>query len=242
MDNFEKELEKRVAKVESEYREHFETLQEQVFTRVKAFMAESITNNSKNSPELEAKVSTYEPVIESIVRTLKDSGILLESENVSINEAVTMIGELTEAVNEQTRKIKDLQKMLKIHELINQELNGLDKKIVQEALTHFQGEDLEGDELSKKLIEFVSKRKAGNKAIQFEAINVEEELDGIGAMLECNAPKVKDSKFKPSKKIDIKGIAKRVVTESVALNLNESDEVGQADEVKQFMKEFEHLA
>jgi hypothetical protein len=209
---------------------------------VKSFMAEAITNNSKNSPELEAKVSTLEPVVEAIVRTLKDSGILNESENVSINEAVTMISELTEAVSEQTRKIKDLQKMLKIHELINQELNGMDKKIVQEALTHFQGEDLEGDELSKKLIEFVSKRKAGNKAIQFESINLDEELDNVSTLLENKAPKAKDTSFRPSKKIDIKGIAKRVVTESVALNLNESDDADQPDEVKQFMRDFEHLA
>lgn len=242
MDNIEKEVEKRVAKIEAEYRGHFETLQEQVFTQVKSFMAEAITNNSKNSPELEAKVSTLEPVVEAIVRTLKDSGILNESENVSINEAVTMIGELTEAVSEQTRKIKDLQKMLKIHELINQELNGMDKKIVQEALTHFQGEDLEGDELSKKLIEFVSKRKAGNKAIQFESINLDEELDNVSTLLENKAPKAKDTSFRPSKKIDIKGIAKRVVTESVALNLNESDDADQPDEVKQFMRDFEHLA
>lgn len=242
MDNIEKEVQKRVSKIEDEYRSHFEALQEQVFTQTQAYLAEAIINNSKNSPELEAKVSTYEPIVEAIVRTLKDSGILNQSENVNINEAVTMIGELTEAVSEQTRKIKDLQKMLKIHELINQELNGLDKKIVQEALTHFQGEDLEGDELSKKLIEFVSKRKAGNKPVQFESI--ESELDNVSAILEGTVGKTKEksTKFSPTKKIDIKGLSKRVVTESVGLNLNESDDADQPDEVKQFMRDFEHLA
>ena len=243
MPNFEEELNKRVAKIEADYRNHFDNLQEQVFTQVKNFMAESITNNAKVSPELEAEVSTYRPVIESIVRSLKESGILNKSEDVNINEAVTIISELTEAVSDQTRKIKDLQKMLRIHELINQELNGLDKKIVQEALNHFQGEDLEGDELSKKLIEFVSKRKPGNKAVQFESINLEDELDGVSAILENKDPKKKDVSFKPTKKIDIKGLAKRVVTESVALNLNESeDDSEQSDEVKQFMKDFEHLS
>lgn len=244
MPNFDEELNKRVAKIEADYRAHFEGLQDQLYDQVKTFMAEAITNNAKISPELEAEVSTYRPVIESIVRSLKDSGILNKSEDVNINEAVTIISELTEAVTDQTRKIKDLQKMLRIHELINQELNGLDKKIVQEALTHFQGEDLEGDELSKKLIEFVNKRKAGNKAIQFESINLDEELDGVTAIMENKEAKQKDpKKFSPTKKIDIKGLAKRVVTESVALNLNESeDDSEQSDEVKQFMKDFEHLS
>ena len=243
MDNIEKEVQKRVSKIEDEYRSHFEALQEQVFTQTQAYLAEAIINNSKNSPELEAKVSTYEPIVEAIVKTLKDSGILNQSENVNINEAVTMIGELTEAVSEQTRKIKDLQKMLKIHELINQELNGLDKKIIKEAMKAFQGEDLEGDELSKKLIEFVSKRKPGSKPVQFESI--ESELDNVSAMLEGTVGKTKEksTKFSPAKKIDIKGLSKRVVTESVGLNLNDDDDsVEQSDEVKQFMKDFGHLS
>lgn len=241
MDNIEKEVQKRVSKIEDEYRQHFESLQEQVFSQVQSYLAENISNNSKNSPELEAKVSTLEPVVEAIVRTLKDSGILNQSENVNINEAVSMISELTEAVSEQTRKIKDLQKMLKIHELINQELNGLDKKIVQEAIKAFQGEDIEGDELSKKLIEFVSKRKGGSKPIQFESID--NELNEVGAILEgtVGQTKEKSTKFNPSKKIDIKGISKRIVTESVSLNLNNEDE-GQPDEVKEFLRDYGHLS
>ena len=236
-DNVEKQIATRVAKVEEEYRNHFNTLQEQVFSQVKKYLSESIIANKNNPPELEAEVSTYRPVIETIVRTLKESGILNKSESVNINEAVTIIEELTEAVSDQTRKIEDLKRMLKIHEMINKHMSGIDKTIINEAIKHFQGEDLNDDELSDKLIEFVAKRKPGTKAVQFE--NISSELDDVDSILESKSVKSISDKFSPKKKIDIKGLKKRVVTESAGLHLKEND--GPVNEVEEFMNEFGHI-
>ena len=239
-DNVEKQVATRVAKVEEEYRNHFNALQEQVFSQVKKYLSESIIENKNNPPELEAEVSTYRPVIETIVRTLKESGILNKSESVNINEAVTIIEELTEAVSDQTRKIEDLKRMLKIHEMINKHMSGIDKTIINEAIKHFQGEDISDDELSDKLIEFVAKRKPGTKAVQFE--NISSELDDVDSILESKSDKSGKSisdKFAPKKKIDIKGLKKRVVTESAGLHLKEND--GPVDEVEEFMNEFGHI-
>ena len=227
--------------LESQYREAFSGLKDTVFNQLATYLSEGIEAEPVISPELQAKVGIYQPIVESIVKALKDSGIINAGagEGVTDEAVVQVITEQTSALNQQSKKIKELQMRVKLHEMISENLSGLSKDIIREAVTKFQGEDdIPEDELLKKLTKFINTRKTTTKSIQFESIN--SDIDEVDNLLEGTSSKEKDPKvFKPKKKIDIKGLKKRVVMEAEAVNV-EDDAIGlsPADE---FMRDFGRL-
>lgn len=225
--------------LESQYREKFEGLRDELNTRLNNFIAESIIAKSFESPELKAQVEVYKPIVESMVRALKESGILNAGKNESSeipSEVVGIITEQTEMINNQSKKIKELKMRVKLHEMISSNLAGLHKDIIREAISKFQGEsEMSDDELVKQLTNFVNTRKQTQKTVQFESID--SDIDEVESILEGTTNN--KGKFKPSKNISIPGLKKRIVNEASEFRVpDEEVELGPADE---FMRDFGHL-
>lgn len=225
--------------LEAQYREKFEGLKEELNGRLNSFIAESILSKSFESPELKAQVEVYKPIVESMVRALKESGILNSVKNESSeipSEIVGIITEQTEMINNQSQKIKELKMRVKLHEIISSNLAGLSKDIIREAISKFQGEaEMSDEDLIKNLTNFVNTRKPEQKKVQFESI--ESDIDEVDAILEGSAGN-KD-KFRPKKAINIPGLKKRIVSEAAEFRVpDEEVELGPADE---FMRDFGHL-
>ncbi|MFA5404321.1 MAG: hypothetical protein WC358_05255 [Ignavibacteria bacterium] len=225
--------------LEAQYREKFEGLKSDLDRRLQSFIAESIMKNSFESPELKAQVEVYRPVVESMVRVLKESGILNAGKNEVAelpNEVVGIITEQTEVINNQSQKIKELKMRVKLHEMISNHLAGLNKDIIREAITKFQGEsEMPDEELVKQLTQFVNTRKPSQKKIQFESID--SDIDEVDAILEGTTSN--KGEFRPKKKISIPGLKKRIVNEASEVVLpDDNQELGPADE---FMRDFGHL-
>jgi len=225
--------------LEAQYREKFEGLREDLNSRLQSFIAESIIKNSFESPELKAQVEVYKPIVESMVRVLKESGILNAGKNDPTEipeEVVGIITEQTEVINNQSKKIKELKMRVKLHEMISNHLAGLNKDIIKEAITKFQGEsEMPDDELVKQLTQFVNTRKPSQKKVQFESID--SDIDEVDSILEGTTSN--KGRFNPKKKISIPGLKKRIVNEAAEVVLPDDDiELGPADE---FMRDFGHL-
>lgn len=225
--------------LEAQYREKFEGLREDLNSRLQSFIAESIIKNSFESPELKAQVEVYKPIVESMVRVLKENGILNAGKNESDEipqEVVGIITEQTEVINNQSKKIKELKMRVKLHEMISSHLAGLNKDIIKEAITKFQGEsEMPDDELVKQLTQFVNTRKPSQKKIQFESID--SDIDEVDSILEGTT--TNKGRFNPKKKISIPGLKKRIVSEAAEVVLPTDDiELNPADE---FMRDFGHL-
>lgn len=225
--------------LESQYREKFEGLKDDLNTRLQSFIAEAVIQNSFESPELKAQVEVYRPIVESMVRVLKESGILNAGKNEVAEipqEVVGIITEQTEVINNQSKKIKELKMRVKLHEMISGHLAGLNKDIIKEAITKFQGEsEMPDDELIKQLTQFVNTRKPTQKKVQFESIN--SDIDEVDAILEGTASN--KGKFNPKTKISIPGLKKRIVNEAAEIVIPDDNvELGPADE---FMRDFGHL-
>lgn len=230
--------------LESQYREQFENLKVDLDSRLQSYLAEAVISNSFESPELRAQVEVYRPIVESVVRVLKESGILNSTspkqESAGMDdiapEIVGVITEQTEIINNQSKKIKELKMRVKLHEMITNNLSGLNKDIIKEAISKFQGEeDLSDDELVKQLTSFVNTRRANPKKVQFESL--ESDIDEVSAILEGNAHK--EGKFSPKKNISIPGLKKRIVNEASEVRMpDENVELGPADE---FLRDFGHL-
>lgn len=228
--------------LEAEYREKFETLKEDMNRQVQTFIAESIINNSFESPEMKAQLDVYKPIVESVVKALKESGILNAGKGGTElpDEVVSVITEQTEMLNNQSNKIKELKMRMKLYEMITENLAGLDKEIIREAVTKFQGEDnLNEDELLKKLTSYISNRKPSSKTVQFEAINTD--IDEVDAILEGTSGKSASGKFSPKKKINMPGIRPRVVTESVEVRMPDDEGNVELDPASEFMRDFGHI-
>lgn len=225
--------------LEAQYREKFEGLREDLNSRLQSFIAESIIKNSFESPQLKAQVEVYKPIVESMVRVLKESGILNAGKNNPTEipeEVVGIITEQTEVINNQSKKIKELKMRVKLHEMISNHLAGLNKDIIKEAITKFQGEsEMPDDELVKQLTQFVNTRKPSQKKVQFESID--SDIDEVDSILEGTTSN--KGRFNPKKKISIPGLKKRIVNEAAEVVLPDDDvELGPADE---FMRDFGHL-
>lgn len=218
--------------IEDIYRQKFDDLKDTMFGNFKNFIAESVISNQVESPELRAQVLVYKPIVEAVIKAIKDGG-LLESAIPPVDPAVVgVLQEQTGLINDQSKKIKELKMRLKLHEMITNHLSGLNKDIVKDAITKFQGEDeMPEDELVKELTKFINGRKGSSKAIQFESV-VDSDIDEVSAILEGNGSK---TQFKPKTRIDIKGIAKRVVMESEAVNVYDDNDISPADE---FLRDF----
>lgn len=231
-----------VNNLESQYREKFEDLKEVMHSQMQEFLAESILNNSYESPELKAQVEIYKPIVESIIKSLKDSGILnTKKEKEEIDpEIVGVITEQTEVINDQSKKIKELKMRIKLHEMISENLSGLNKDVIREAINKFQGEDdLSQDELLKQLTNYINTRKPNQKTVQFESI--EHAIDEVDAILEGNSKENPANKFKPKKKINIPGLKKRIVTESTAIRLPDEEDNNELDPAREFLRDFGHI-
>ena len=222
--------------LEGQYRAKFSELKDCLTGQLQNFLSEAIIDRQFESPSLKAEVAVYRPIVESIIQSLKASGILNSKKNdVPSDEIVTVITEQTEVIKDQTKKIKELQMKIKLHEMISNNLSGLSKEIIREAITKFQGEDeIPEDELLKKLTSFVNTRKPESKTIQFESIN--SEIDEVSSILEGTTSN--KGKFNPKTKINFPGIKPRVVTESAEVTMPEDQEITPADE---FMRDFSHL-
>lgn len=224
--------------LEAEYREKFENLKTELHSTLKSFLAESIVNNSYESPELKAQVSLYKPIVESIVKSLKENGILNSNQQNDEDipeEVVKVITEQTELINNQSKKIKELKMRVKLHEMISSNLSGLSKDIIREAINKFQGEDeMPEDELIKKLTKFVNTRKPNTKTIQFESVeSIDSDINELEDIM-------KSDDFRPSKKINIPGIKPRTINEASGFNHSESQD-DDLDPASQFMRDFGHL-
>jgi len=233
-------IQKRTEELEKEFRQQFEGLKDNLYSRLESYISESIVKTPKVDPELKAQVDTYKPIVEAIMKALKDNGVLNQSSHVEseVDPAIIeVITEQTSVINAQDKKLKELKMRVKLHEMITNNLSGLNKDIVKEAINKFQGaEELNEEDLLKELTNFVNKRKGGQKEVQFESIAYD--LDEVDSILE-GASKTKE--FRPNKKIDIKGLKKRVVSEATGVNLDEDNprDNGPADE---FMRDFGHLS
>lgn len=228
--------------LEAQYRDKFEDLKETVNTQLQSFLSEAILERSYESPELKAQVGLYKPIVEAMVRALKDSGVLnAVSEQTEIDpEIVGVITEQTEVINNQSRKIKELKMRVKLHEMISENLAGLNKDIIREAVTKFQGEDDVSDEdLLKELTKFINGRKPNQKTVQFESIDAD--IDEVSVILEGKAATKASSTFRPKKNINIPGIKPRVVTEAVGLTIPDEDDNLESDPAKEFLRDFGHM-
>lgn len=229
-------------KLEAEYRDKFEELKESMHVQLQNFLAESILSRSFESPELKAQVNVYKPIVETMVSALKASGVLNASKpNGEVDPTIVkVITEQTDVINNQSRKIKELKMRVKLHEMISTNLAGLNKDIIREAVTKFQGDDgLSEEELLKELTKFINTRKPNQKTVQFESID--SDIDEVDSILEGSTSLGKAGKFKPKTNITIPGVKPRVVTESTSLVMPEDNDDLYSDPAKEFLRDFGHI-
>lgn len=230
--------------LEEQYREKFIQLKEDLTNQFNTYIAESIINKSIESPSLKAEIAVYKPIVESIMTALKESGIINKGHQSTTEEIdpeiVNVITEQTDVIKNQSHKIKELKMRLKLHEMISENLSGLNKDIIQAAITKFQGEDeMPEDQLIKELTHFINNRKAVSKTVQFESIN--DDIDEVSSILEGDSGKAKNGEFKPKRKISIPGLKKRLVAEAAEVTLPE-DEPTELDPASEFLRDFGHLS
>ena len=230
--------------LEEQYREKFIQLKEDLTNQFNTYIAESIINKSIESPSLRAEIAVYKPIVESIMTALKESGIINKGHQSTTEEIdpeiVNVITEQTDVIKNQSHKIKELKMRLKLHEMISENLSGLNKDIIQAAITKFQGEDeMPEDQLIKELTHFINNRKAVSKTVQFESIN--DDIDEVSSILEGDSGKAKNGEFKPKRKISIPGLKKRLVAEAAEVTLPD-DEPTELDPASEFLRDFGHLS
>lgn len=230
--------------LEEQYREKFIQLKEDLTNQFNTYIAESIIDKSIESPSLKAEIAVYKPIVESIMTALKESGIINKGHQSTTEEIdpeiVNVITEQTDVIKNQSHKIKELKMRLKLHEMISENLSGLNKDIIQAAITKFQGEDeMPEDQLIKELTHFINNRKAVSKTVQFESIN--DDIDEVSSILEGDSGKAKNGEFKPKRKISIPGLKKRLVAEAAEVTLPE-DEPTELDPASEFLRDFGHLS
>jgi hypothetical protein len=223
------EVEKRTIVLENTYRENFEELKESIYARVKTYAAEAIVNSPKfESVDAKCESMYYKPLVEGIVKLLKDNGIpLYLSESISPTEAHESKALLMEAV----KKIQELRDMISIHEMIENNLAGLDRGIIENAVNKFKAdgryEKMKKEDFLKEVTSYVlnMKNMPTNKSVQFESSELitDKELGEVDSLLESKGGL--NDKFNPKTKINIPSLRKVVLDEAIHLPDVESDDL-----------------
>jgi len=251
----ESEVAKKESLLESQYKDHFNKLKDELYDTLKKFASEAIKKNVQlESIDKSCDKIYYKPIVDNIVSVLNGKGIkntLTESISENTTETNSTLIDMQSTLMEAVKTIQDLRDMLEIHETIEASLSGMNKDIINTAINRFKNDPrydkLSRDDFLKEVASYVTKLKdeKSAKSIQFESSDkdVDSLLSEANSLLESdnstiatNKP-VLDGKFKPNTKINIPKLKKTVLDEAYAMHNNEEDnQVDDNDPVNEFMR------
>lgn len=220
------EVSKRDAVLESAYRKHFDDLKSEMFSTLKTYTNEALSQRVQlESIDNKCESTVYRPIVEGIVGLLKSNGI-----NVNLNESTNgTSSDLEEArvlLMEATKKIQEMRDMLRLHEMIQTSMTGMNPNIIETTLNRFKNDPkydkMTKDDLIKEVAKYVTNIEAngGNKRTQLEADSFDfSGLDGLDTILESKAVEGDPftSKFKPANTFKVANIKKTVLDEAYSI-------------------------
>lgn len=230
-----KEISIRDSVRELEYKNKFEELKQEVFGRADKFILESISTTNKDIISTEAELSVYKPIISGILEVFKNNGIknVMTENSSEVAEYTELLSEAVGKINELRSESERLKRMYNIYKTITEHLSGLDKNIIEEAISKFKDKDLSEAKLEEELTRYILTHKGDSKKIQLESIADDRTILEIDSLLEGDI-----ADFKPKKDIKIKGLSTRKVLDE-ANSIPSVDDDDEANPAKDMLAEWQ---
>lgn len=239
------EVTKREMLLESKYREHFDVLKTEMYDTLKDYTKEALSKKIQlESINNSCEQVYYKPIVEGIIGLLKNNGIKINLQesinNAEVEETKTL---LLEAVH----KIQELRDVIRLHEMIETSLTGMNRKVVETTLARFRNdpkfEGMPKDDLLKEVAKYVTNMKDGVpadlKTAQFESESIDtSSLDEIDTILESRIDNTDPftSKFNPANKINVSKLKKSVLDEAYAIkNTNTQKQISSEDPAQEVL-------
>lgn len=233
------EVSKKETMLEAKYTEHFDKLKQELYSTVREYAKESVSNTVKlESIDKSCDNVHYKPIIDGIVNLLNGNNI-----KVTLNEAQSNLNneesEAKSLLMEAVKTIQDLRDMITIHEMIESSLTGMNKDIIKKAVDRFKNDErfhtMKKEDFLKEVAEYIMNFKGDSspiKPVQYESININKELDEADKLLEATDANHMANDFKPKATINIPSLKKTVLDEAYAIN---SNPISSNDPVQEFM-------
>lgn len=221
------EVSKRETTLESKYKEHFDGLKSEMFSTLKDYTNEALSQKIQlESLDNICEKTIYKPLVENILDLFRANGI-----HVNLNESVnTQTSDLEEAktlLMEATHKIQEMRDMLKIHEMIQSSLSGMNSDVIEKTLGRFKNDpkysNMPKDDILKEVAQYVTEmsKKDLSKRVQLESESIDtSSIEGLGNILESKVEKGDPftSKFNPQNTFKVSKLKKTVLDEAYSIS------------------------
>ena len=221
------EVSKRETVLESKYKEHFDGLKSEMFSTLKEYTNEALTQKVQlESLDNRCENTIYKPIVESILSLFNSNGIKV-SLNESSDDEKSDLEEAKILLMEATHKIQEMRDMIKLHEMIQASLTGMNPSIIENALNRFKNDpkfqNMPKDDILKEVAKYVTEmsKQDVSKRVQLESETIDtSSIDGLNTILESKVESGNPftTKFKPANTFKVSAIKKTVLDEAYSIS------------------------